>query len=60
MKKKTGLARVFQLKNQKKACQTKRKTTLPHKAKPTDGPPGGVWSLRLTGDSASPYVAIRE
>jgi hypothetical protein len=23
-------------------------------------PPGGVWSLRTTGDSASPYVAIRE
>jgi hypothetical protein len=24
------------------------------------GPPGGVWSLRTTGNSASPYVAIRE
>ena len=24
------------------------------------GPPGGVWSLRTTGDSTSPYVAIRE
>jgi hypothetical protein len=24
------------------------------------GPPGGVWSLRPTGNSASPYVAIRE
>ena len=24
------------------------------------GPPGGVWSLRATGDSSSPYVAIRE
>jgi hypothetical protein len=23
------------------------------------GPPGGVWSLRATGNSASPYVAIR-
>jgi len=23
-------------------------------------PPGGVWSLRPTGNSASPYVAIRE
>ena len=26
----------------------------------TSGPPGGVWSLRATGNSASPYVAIRE
>ena len=26
----------------------------------SDGPPGGVWSLRPTGNSASPYVAIRE
>src|SRR5262245_24559890 len=24
------------------------------------GPKGGVWSLRATGNSASPYVAIRE
>ena len=24
------------------------------------GPPGGIWSLRTTGDSTSPYVAIRE
>ncbi len=24
------------------------------------GPPGGIWSLRRTGDSAVPYVAIRE
>jgi hypothetical protein len=24
------------------------------------GPPGGVWSLKTTGDSTSPYVAIRE
>jgi hypothetical protein len=23
------------------------------------GPPGGVWSVRATGDSAVPYVAIR-
>ena len=27
---------------------------------PEGGPPGGVWSLRATGNSASPYVAIRE
>jgi len=26
----------------------------------SDGPPGGLWSLRPTGNSASPYVAIRE
>src|SRR5262245_404311 len=24
------------------------------------GPPGGIWSLRKTGDSSSPYVAIRQ
>jgi hypothetical protein len=24
------------------------------------GPPGGIWSLKTTGDSTSPYVAIRE
>ena len=24
------------------------------------GPPGGIWSLRTTGDNTSPYVAIRE
>ena len=24
------------------------------------GPPGGVWSLRPTGNSESPYVAIRK
>jgi len=26
----------------------------------SSGPPGGTWSLRPTGNSASPYVAIRE
>jgi hypothetical protein len=25
-----------------------------------DGPPGGIWSLRATGNSVTPYVAIRE
>ena len=24
------------------------------------GPPGGIWSLRATGNSVTPYVAIRE
>jgi len=28
--------------------------------KDSGGPPGGIWSLRTTGDSTSPYVAIRE